>query len=375
MHGKRDGKIDTVDLMADPTPETVRVPGGASEEPVMDEERIDAKTKVQTLVSLSILLSGLFIGSLFVDVAQLMTREGYSRRAVRSANILESAGKTWVAYADPKVSVKVITDDTCEKCSPDEALVWFRRILPTMEATPFDASSDDGKALISEFGIKTLPAFIFSGEIAGTDFYAAAEEIFSERDGSYIIDTIRLGIPPGKYVSIPEVGEDAIVIGSRDASLSVVEYADFQCPYCKSFHPTADRIVSEYGDRIAFVHKQLPLPFHAQAETAALASECANEQGKFREYASMLFAKQAEWGVTQDARSFKTYAAILRLKTADFNDCLDSGKYADKVAADIAEAESFGVDGTPGIFVGNEFFSGAVPYDQIREAIDAALAE
>jgi len=336
----------------------------------------DAKeTKIKNLSAILILITGLFVGSLFVDIGQLVTREGYSPRAVRENNILEAAGKTWVAYTEPKVGVKVLTDSACVKCSPDEALVWFRRILPTMEAVPVEASSDEGKALVKQFGGQTIPAFIFSGKVAGTDFYGAAAEIFTQKDGSYVLDTTRLGLAPGKYLSTPEVGDSAIVAGPRDAKVRVVEYSDFQCPYCKAFQSSVKKMLSEYGDKVEYVYKQLPLEFHAQANGAALASECANEQGKFQPYADLLFAKQAEWGTTADVRKFKEYARTLGLKATDFNTCLDSKKYADKVAADSAEAGSFGISGTPGIFVNDEFFAGAIQYEDLKAAIDAKLAE
>ncbi|MEI7749412.1 MAG: thioredoxin domain-containing protein [Candidatus Moraniibacteriota bacterium] len=336
----------------------------------------DAKeTKIKNLSAILILVVGLFAGSLFVDIAQLVTREGFSPRAVRESNILEAAGKTWVAYTDPKVGVKVITDSACTKCSPDEALVWFRRILPTMEATPVEASSDEGKALVFEFGVKTLPAFIFADKIASTDFYNAAAEIFTQKDGSYVLDTARLGLAPGKYLTVPEIGDGAIVTGPSDAKVKVVEYSDFQCPYSKAFYPSVKKMLTEYGDKVEFVYKQLPLAFHAQAENASLASECANEQGKFATYEDMLFAKQAEWGATTGTQKFKDYARTLGLKAADFNACLDAKKYSDKVAADAAEAASFGIAGTPGIFVNDQFYAGAIQYSDLKAAIDAGLAQ
>lgn len=328
------------------------------------------KKRIQNLTSAVILFAGLFVGSLFVDIGQLISKEGFSPRAVRENNVLEAAGKTWVAYADPKVGVKVITDESCEACAPDEALVWLRRILPTMEATPVEASSDEGKALIEKFGVTTIPAFVFSDEIASTDFYDLAAEIFGEKDGSYLLDTARLGLAPGKYLSLPEVGENAIVIGSRDAKVKVIEYSDFQCPYCKMFASSVKQMISEYGDDVAFVYKHLPLSFHPQAQNAALASECANEQGKFAAYHDLLFDKQDVWGKTEGTQAFKAYARQLGMKTADFNACLDTAKYADKVAADAQEAASFGISGTPGIFVGDKFFAGAIQYAELKAAID-----
>ncbi len=329
--------------------------------------------RMKNLTSAVILLAGMFIGSIFVDIGQLVSREGFSPRAVRENTILEAAGKTWVAYADPKVSVQVVTDSTCTACAPDEALVWLRRILPTMEATPVEADTDGGKALVEKFGITTLPAFVFSKDVASTDFYGVASEIFNEKEGKYLLDTGRLGLKPGKYLSLPELKDDSIVIGSRDAKVKIVEFSDFQCPYCKAFHPSVKQMLSEYGDKVAYVYKHLPLSFHPQSQNAALASECANEQGKFAPFMNTLFDKQAEWGNTKGTQKFKDYARQLGLKTADFNTCLDSKKYADKVASDSAEAAKFGVDGTPGIFVGDEFFAGAIQYADLKSAIDKQM--
>lgn len=336
----------------------------------------DAKDRMQNLVSALILVTGLFIGSVFVDVVQLVRREGFSPSAVRESNILEAAGKTWVAYTEPKVRVRVVTDSSCEACSPDEALVWFRRILPTMEATPVEASSEQGEALVAEFDIPSLPAYVFDGEVVATDFYGLAAEIFTETDGSYLLDTAQLGIAPGKYLKLPEVSDDDIVIGSLDAPVKVVTYSDFQCPYSKAFHTLAVKeMLDEYGDSVAFVFKNLPLSFHPQAENAALAGECADEQGKFLEYADTLFTRQNEWGLTEGTRIFKTYASRIGLSRAEFDACLDGAKYADKIAIDMEEAASFGVDGTPGTFVNDEFIAGAQPYEVLKAAIDAQKAE
>ena len=345
--------------------------GEATEPCECRDSKCDPKRR-QNMLSTLILVAGLFVGSLFVDIAQLTRGEGFSPRAVREHNILEAAGKTWVAYPDPKVRVETITDSSCEACAPDEALVWFRRILPTMEAVPVEASSPRGTELIERFGIATIPAFVFAEEVAATDFYLLASEIFEERDGRYLLDTAQLGIAPGKYLALPEVGDDDIVVGSRDAETIVITYSDFQCPYSRAFHENSIKeMISEHGDSVAFVFKHLPLSFHAQARNAALASECANEQGKFLEYADTLFTRQPEWGATEGTQAFKGYAGRIGLDRAEFNSCLDEERYADKVDTDTAEAASLGVDGTPGTFVGDIFLAGAQPY----EALSALLGD
>jgi protein-disulfide isomerase len=345
------------------------------EEPVFEEQTTEAteSTKVKNLTSAVILLVGLFVGSIFVDVAQLVSREGFSPMAVKKSNILEAGGKTWVAYADPKVKVTVLSDATCEQCKPDQALVWLHRILPTMEASPVEASSDQGKALVEKMGVTTLPAFVFDGEVKGTDFFGLAGQIFTEKDGQYLLNTTQLGLEPGKYLKLPEVGEGAITIGNKDAKVRVVEFSDFQCPYCKAFHPAIKQMLSEYKDKVLFVYKHLPLSFHPQAQNAALSSECANEQGKFAEYADILYTNQADWGKTGGTQSFKTYARQLGLKADQFNKCVDDKKYEDKIAADAAEAASFGVNGTPGTFVGDTFVGGAESYEALKKTLDEKL--
>ena len=125
--------------------------------------------------------------------------------------------------------------------------------------------------------------------------------------------------------------------------------------------------------KVLYVYKHYPLSFHAQAENAALAGECAYEQKKFTEYADTLFAKQEEWGKTEGTQKFKDYARTLKLDTASFNACLDDKKYQDKVSADMEEGRKFGISGTPGTFVNGTFLNGAVSKEELKAAIDAEL--
>jgi len=117
--------------------------------------------KMKNLMSLTILLAGLFLGSLFVDLSQVIKGRGYSTKKLNEAEIFESDGKTWVAFEEPAVGVNVISDDSCEKCDPSEVLVWLRRVLPTVSANKVSYDSEEGKKMIDKFKIKTLPAFVF----------------------------------------------------------------------------------------------------------------------------------------------------------------------------------------------------------------------
>lgn len=344
-----------------------------SQEP--DQHRMANKKKVKDLSAIIIILSGLFVGSLLVDFVQLALGRGFSSQAVKTHALLEAGGKTWVAYDDPRVTVQIVTDAGCEACDPSEALVWLRRVLPTLEALPIESSSDTGTLLIERFGITSIPAFIFSGSVARTDFYAQASSLFQAESGGYFFDMSKIGLSAGKYLTLPNIDDTDITIGHRDAPVKIIEYADFQCPYCKAFQADVNKVLKEYDGKILFVYKHLPLPIHSQAENAALAGSCANEQGKFQSYADNLFAKQDEWSKTAGSQKFKDYAWRLGLDGRQFAVCLDTKKYQDKVNADMAEADSFAISGTPGTFVNGTFLPGAVGLEALKQAIDAELVK
>lgn len=166
------------------------------------------------------------------------------------------------------------------------------------------------------------------------------------------------------------ITKDNHVRGNYNAPVTLVEFSDFECPFCSRFHPTVNQALKEYGNKIRLVYKHFPLSFHPQAQKAAEASECASEQGKFWEMHDKMFENQQLLGLEQ----FKKWARELKLNGAKFDSCLDTGKFAAKVAADQAEGANKGVNGTPATFVNGQLVSGAVPYAMLKQAIDQALA-
>jgi protein-disulfide isomerase len=340
------------------------------------DEKAEQKKKQQNLISAVILLLGMFLGSLFIDTAQLVQKSGFSAKNLSKSDIFEANGKTWVAYAEPAVTIFVVNDDSCEKCNVDEVLVWLRRIVPTIATEKVDHKSDQGRDLIDKFNLKTLPAFVFDGAVMKTDFYVQAQTLFDEKDNQLALRTQDIGIPVGKYITTPKINDGDAVAGAKDSKVKVVVYSDFQCPYCKIFHKALDDAIKNYGDRVAFDYKFYPLvDTHPQSNSAALAAACALDQGKFWEYADKLYADQTIWGATKDTVKFKEYARILKLDSAKFNDCLDSKKHQDMIDADKKEAEGFGISGTPGVFVNDQFQEGVISYDQLKTSIEAELSK
>ncbi len=346
-----------------------------------ESETVDAtpvvslKTRHQNLVALVIIVGGLFLGSLFVDFLQLLSGEGFSSWAARTHDVLETANKTWVGYDDPKVTLQVITDKNCDACNPNEALVWLRRVIPTIEVTSIDISDAVGENLAHRFDVVTLPAFIFSKDILHTSFYSQASSLFQGKEGFYFFDMSKIGLPAGRYLKLPQIGENAIVTGNPEAKVTIVEYSDFECPYCKTFHQDIRQVAATYGDQVRVVFKHLPLSIHPQAQVAAEAVECANEQGKFDVYANYLFSKQAEWSAAKGNQKFKDYAWYLRLDFQSFSACLDSGKYKERVVADRTEATGLNISATPATFINDTYLEGAVTREDIKAIIEQALAK
>ena len=160
--------------------------------------------------------------------------------------------------------------------------------------------------------------------------------------------------------------------GPADAPIEIVEFSDFQCPFCERATGTLAQLVDRYGDQVRFVYKDYPLSSHENAFKAAEAGNCANDQGKFWELHDKMFATQSALGVP----SLKAYAAELGMDAAAFSACLDSGKYAGEVQRDLAVGQSHGVSSTPTIFINGRVVTGAAPidvFDQIiREELEAS---
>jgi len=157
--------------------------------------------------------------------------------------------------------------------------------------------------------------------------------------------------------------------GDANALVTIVEFTDFQCPSCAAMQPIIDEVLKSYDKKVRFVVRDFPLLAHANARKAAEAANAANAQGKFFEYAAMLFKHQN----ALDVPSLKKYASDLGLNRNLFDAALDSGKYAAEVRHDIDDGEKYGVEGTPTIFVNGAALT-ELSAEGLRAAIDKALA-
>lgn len=163
--------------------------------------------------------------------------------------------------------------------------------------------------------------------------------------------------------------EEQHIAGNKNAKIKLVEYSDFECPFCERAYPTFKQLIAEYGDKISIEYKHYPLGFHKNAQKAAEASECAGEQGKFWQFHDKIFENQKSLSPS----ALKQWAGDIKLNTAKFNSCLDSGKYAAKVNAHFTEGQSKGVNGTPTTYINGEEVVGAQPYEAFKAVIDKLL--
>jgi protein-disulfide isomerase len=158
--------------------------------------------------------------------------------------------------------------------------------------------------------------------------------------------------------------------GPANAPITIIEFSDFQCPFCARVNPTLDQVRKVYGDKVRIVFKDFPLPNHAQAPKAAEAAHCAGEQGKYWELHDRMFANQQALQIPQ----LKEYASGLGLNVDAFNQCLDSGKHSSRVAESMKTGEALGVGSTPTLYVNGRPIVGAQSFDYFKAVIDEELA-
>ncbi len=168
-----------------------------------------------------------------------------------------------------------------------------------------------------------------------------------------------------------EVGENAPILGKSDAPVTIVEFSDFQCPFCSRGAETMHQVKKKYGNKVKIAFRHFPLPMHTEADEASAAAMCVHEQNKdkFWKYHDILFKNQDK----MDDESLAKYAKEVGVDEKKFKECYDSKKYVDLVKKDMEYGEKLGVRSTPTFFVNGQLVSGALPIESFSEIIDEEL--
>lgn len=172
--------------------------------------------------------------------------------------------------------------------------------------------------------------------------------------------------------------DNAPRLGNKDAKVTIVEFADFQCPFCGRFHKDVyGPLIKQYVEtgKAVFVYQDFAF-LGEESVMAAEATKCAGEQGKFWEYHDYLFSHQnGENQGAFDAKNLKGFARALKLSSSAFNTCLDTDKYRDAVMKETASGRDLGITGTPTLVINGKVLVGALPYEQFKQAVEEALAK
>lgn len=239
------------------------------------------------------------------------------------------------------------------------------------------AENSSGRAII-------IAAILVSFSIIGGSFFVAdglagtrAElEAMTEALGELELAGGAAPARPSRPSNRPDADREydvelagAPVKGPDDAVVTIVEWSDFQCPFCNRVSPTLAQIEKEYGDQVKIAFKHLPLSFHAQAPQAHAASEAAHRQGKFWEMHDRIFSNQKDLSVA----TLENHARAIGLDMDRYSKDVAAPGIKKKIDEDVAQAGKLGVTGTPAFFINGKFLSGAQPFDKFKRLIDAAI--
>ena len=252
-------------------------------------------------------------------------------------------------------------------------------------STSESISMNEAESLAINYVNSNLLQAPFTAELESSsdegDLYRLTITVAGQSVDSYMTKDGRIFFPQGFDTSevIETVEAEPIMLniegqpmlGDENAPVTIIEFSDFECPFCKRGYDTMKEIIVEYVDtgKAKLVFMDFPLSFHQNAKPAAIAAACAEEQGMFWEFHDLLFENQDS--LNRD--TYLAHAETLNLDVESFTTCIDEERYSEDVDADMAMGQSAGVTGTPAFIINGELFSGALPYETLAEAIESNL--
>ncbi|MGD0835089.1 MAG: thioredoxin domain-containing protein [Polyangia bacterium] len=306
-------------------------------------------------------------------------------------------GKFWPMYDKLFANQQALTAADLEKYAREVGLD-MAAYKAAIESPQTKASVEADKKMGETFGVGGTPSFFmngrsFSGAYPLDSFKSAIDDELKRVDAKLASGTPRAGlyaalIKDGLVKAAPrkeeaKAGEPlptevykadiagAPIKGAKDALVTIVQFSDFQCPFCSRVEPTVDQIMKEYSGKVRVAWRNLPLPFHNNAKPAAIAAMAANEQGKFWPMHDILFKNQQ----ALSAADLEKYAQTIGLNMAKFKAALQDKQLAQRVESDAAMGAKIGARGTPAFFVNGRFLSGAQPFERFKSLIDEELVK
>jgi len=367
------------------------------------------RSSTQTLII--ILLSGLLIGSLvYQPLAKKNTAEVSENGVVQLpsgqtcvtvdklendflAKLSESSqfatheGKTWIPVEGNPFELLILTDSSCgTSCDSSQAVATLKQVFtPAMIVRSIEVSSEEGQALAEDFEINKLPAYILGDGF--TDFtkdgLRAADNVqikavLTEKENKFLVDSAKVGFRTGKFVSPPTfdlAGEPK----QGSGPVTVVEFTDYQCPFCKRLHDQNKDLIKKLinENKITYILRDFPLNFHKDAMLIHRAANCALEvrnDEAYWKFHDKIFDDQKVWSGKGDSANTQwanTIASELNIDESAFSTCLADTSNDAEIREDMNEGSSYGVTGTPALFIGTQIMPGAIGPQAFEAAVNA----
>jgi protein-disulfide isomerase len=304
-------------------------------------------------------------------------------------------GKFWEMHDKLFANQQALAAADLEKYASEIGLD-VAKFKAAIENPKTKAAVEADMKVATNFGVGGTPAFFinghaFSGAYPLESFKTAIDEEIKKVDAKIAAGTPRAGLyaavikdgldkaAPKKEEARPgepQAGEvykaeikGAPIKGAKDALVTIVQFSDFQCPFCSRVEPTIDQVMKEYAGKVRVAWRNMPLPFHDKAKPAAIAAMAANEQGKFWQMHEILFKHQQALGPDD----LQKYAQEIGLNMPRFKAALEDKKILAAIEAEAAAGGKIGARGTPAFFINGTFLSGAQPFEQFRSRIDQEL--
>jgi protein-disulfide isomerase len=280
------------------------------------------------------------------------------------SKLLQARYKYYVAEKD---ALEQYIDDQILELQAKKENITIDELLKRHVAINVQEPTEDQLRFYYE-GVQTEESY----ETARPNIIDTVHQLRMKKARAAYIADLRLEYGVVEELSQPsakvEAGNDPR-IGSDKAPVQIIEWADYECPYCQKVQPDLLRIKEQFGDQISIVYKDFPLPMHPDALRAAEGARCAGVQGKFWEFHDYLFSSKK---LKED--DMKAEARTLKLDTGKFDQCMDKQEQFEIVKKDAQDAQHLGLSGTPSFFINGRYMSGAISYAKLRDTVQQELA-
>lgn len=296
-------------------------------------------------------------------------------------------------------SVLIVTAQNCLTCRSEEFIGQIRNeFYPNLQVSIADSTDEDSIALIEQLDTKYLPVYLFSKEISNhSDWEFSLSQAFEEVTiNGEIFYNLRIEFAPGRVlIDDIEVEQNAIVMGKEDANITIVEFSDYECPFCALVHGN-DELIEEFKNQdpdyteiypefiedyvetglVRYVFYNFPVEsIHLRARDAHNAALCANAQESWFDYNNLLFEKREEWILANDKTEvFISFAEELELDIDEFESCYSNREFDTQITYEQEKGQELRVLGTPTFFIGKTHISGPIDYEILKFLVDFELA-